>query len=95
METISKELEELIPMFMTNTLREVDEMVQALEEKDWPTLVRLGHSTKGAAYGYGFDRLGEIGLRLEDTAKTKNENAVRVLLNELKEYLDKVQISYE
>ncbi len=94
-ERIDADLEELIPLFLENTRKELEAMKNALEEEDFETLRRLGHSTKGAAFGYGFEGMGNIGLKMEDAAKAASPLQLKNLLQELDDYIENVEIVYE
>jgi HPt (histidine-containing phosphotransfer) domain-containing protein len=94
-ERIDAELEELIPLFLENTRKELDAMKASLDSEDFETLRRLGHSTKGAAFGYGFEGMGNIGLQIEDAAKAGSTSQAKVLVEELANYIDSVEIVYE
>jgi len=62
----------------------------ALEQSDYEAVARLGHSMKGTA-SFGFDYLNEIGLSLEDTARIKESLKIRRLVNDLEDYLSRVE----
>lgn len=94
-EYIDPDLEELIPKFMENTRKDLTALRRALETGDFETVKRLGHSTKGAAYGYGFQGLGEIGLKIETVAPAKNKAQLSTLADEMEAYLDSVQVEYQ
>ncbi|MDK2957355.1 MAG: hypothetical protein PWQ57_2853 [Desulfovibrionales bacterium] len=93
-ERIDADLEELIPLFLENTRKEVEEMKSSLAQRDFETLSRLGHSTKGAALGYGFQTMGGLGLQIEDAAKNGSATQAQVLIDKLENYLDHVEIVY-
>ncbi len=93
-ERIDADLEELIPRFMENTRKDLDGLRRALEAGDFETVKRLGHSTKGAAFGYGFTGLGEIGLRIETVAPGKNRSQLSTMLDEMGRYLDRVKVVF-
>ncbi len=93
-EHIDADLEELIPRFMENTRKDVAGLRRALESGDFETVKRLGHSTKGAAYGYGFTGLGEIGLKIETVAPGKNRSQLTGLIAEMEHYLDHVKVAF-
>ena len=93
-EHIDADLEELIPKFMINTRNDVAGLRRALEAGDFETVKRLGHSTKGAALGYGFLGLGEIGLKIETVAPGKNRTQLSSLVAEMEHYLDHVQVVF-
>jgi HPt (histidine-containing phosphotransfer) domain-containing protein len=93
-ERIDADLEELIPKFMENTRKDLDGLRRALEAGDFETVKRLGHSTKGAAFGYGFTGLGEIGLNIETAAPGRNRTQLSALLDQMGRYLDQVTVVF-
>ena len=93
---IDSELEELIPMFFENTREEIHALQNALEQEDYETLRRLGHSIKGASRGYGFEKMGDLGLTIENAAKEKQSiEELQRLLNELITHRDTVDVVYQ
>lgn len=94
-EVIDADLEPLIPKFMNTTRRELKEMREALEKKDYETVRRLGHNTKGAGLGYGFMGMGEIGQNIEKAAGSMDSSACGQLIETLSEYLDDLEITYQ
>ncbi len=92
---VDAELEDLIPGFLENRCNDVKSMLEALEKNGYETIRILGHSMKGAGGGYGFDAITDIGAFLEQSAKEKNSDGVRRLIDELSTYLDSVEVIYE
>ncbi len=92
---IDPDLEDLIPSFMENSREEIREMVEAVNNNDFVTLKRLGHSTKGAGRSYGFEDIGEIGLEIETAAVQKKIELVKTSINDLIDYMDNVIIVFE
>ena len=89
------EIQELIPKFLVNRRQDVEQMLKALENKDYETIRRLGHSMKGAGEGYGFDQVTVIGAHLEEYAKIKKFEEIGKAIKELTDYLDNVEVLYE
>ncbi|WP_161598337.1 Hpt domain-containing protein [Pseudodesulfovibrio senegalensis] len=94
-EIIDGDLAPIIPRFMDNSKRELEAMLQALEAGEYETLSRLGHNTKGAGFGYGFMGMGEIGRTIEQSAKENDEQACRTAADELRHYLECVEVQYQ
>ena len=92
---IDPDFKELIPSFMKNSFEEIEEMFTAVEKSDFTTLKRLGHSTKGAGRGYGFNDIGEIGLKIETAADQQNIYLLKTSINDLVNYLNQVKIVFE
>jgi PAS domain S-box-containing protein len=90
--TVDKELEDIIPEFLDNRIKDIGLITEALEKRDYVTISRLGHTLKGIGGGYGFPFISELGVRLEQTAKNTDDRSITQLVTELQEYLGRVQI---
>jgi two-component system, sensor histidine kinase and response regulator len=94
-EYINSDLKELIPTFIHNTQEEIKKLAEAINQKDWPTIERMGHSIKGSSFGYGFKRMGLIGRRMQAAAReTHTRDKLPELLRELVNYTERVQVVY-
>ncbi|MCI0443329.1 Hpt domain-containing protein [bacterium] len=89
------EIADLIPKFLDNRQKDIVMIESALETNDFETIRLLGHSMKGAGGGYGFDGVTEIGKNLEEAAKEADSNKIRNGVDELAEYLRKVEVIYD
>lgn len=92
---VDAELEDLIPGFLENRLKDIKSMLDALNQGDYETIRILGHSMKGAGGGYGFDAITDIGASLEQSAKDKNPEEIRKRIDELSTFLEHVEVRYE
>jgi len=66
--TVAKDLEDLIPTFMTNRQKELEALRSALGAGDMGQLGQLGHRMKGVGNSYGFELISVLGKQLERTA---------------------------
>ena len=57
---VAKDLEDLIPTFMTNRTKELDTLRVALGAGDMEQLRQLGHRMKGVGNSYGFEHISVI-----------------------------------
>ncbi|MBW2599245.1 MAG: Hpt domain-containing protein [Deltaproteobacteria bacterium] len=89
------DLEDLIPGFLENKCKEIVEIESLLASGDYETVQRLGHSMKGAGGGYGFDKITDIGMHIEQAAKEKNAAEIASQLEALSRYLDCVEVVYD
>lgn len=92
--TVAKDLEDLIPVFMTNRNKEIETLRGALAASDFEQLKLLGHRMKGVGRSYGFIAVSEIGKRVEDAAKTADRAAIDGCIAEYADYLSKVKVVY-
>jgi HPt (histidine-containing phosphotransfer) domain-containing protein len=92
---VAKDLEDLIPVFMGNRKKELEALRVALAAGDLEQLRQLGHRMKGVGNSYGFARISDFGKHVEDGARSGNRAALEAVLVEYRDYLAKVQITYE
>jgi HPt (histidine-containing phosphotransfer) domain-containing protein len=92
---VDEEIEDLIPGFLENRRKDVNRLQEALTSGDYETIRTLGHGMKGAGGGYGFDAITDIGGSLEIAAKQKNTEEIRKGIDELADYLERVEVVHE
>jgi HPt (histidine-containing phosphotransfer) domain-containing protein len=92
---IDPELADLIPGFLNNRRKDIENMESCLDQENFEQIERLGHSMKGSGAGYGFDGVSEIGKDLEIAGKEKNVEDIKKGIEALKDYLHRVEIVNE
>lgn len=92
---VAKDLEDLIPVFMSNRKKELDALRVALAAADFEQLRQLGHRMKGVGNSYGFAQVSEIGKHVEDGARSGDRAALELTIAQYSDFLAKVQITYE
>ena len=93
--TVTRDLEDLIPVFLKNRHKELDTLRVALATADFEQLRQLGHRMKGVGNSYGFDHVSTLGKYIEDGARSGDRASLEATILEYADYLAKVQISYE
>jgi HPt (histidine-containing phosphotransfer) domain-containing protein len=93
--TVAKDLEDLIPVFMSNRKKELDTLKVALASADFEQLRQLGHRMKGVGDSYGFNHVSTLGKYIEDGARSGDRASLEARIAEYADYLAKVQIKYE
>ena len=92
---IDQYLEFLIPQFLENREEDIKKLEKLLQESEYDQIRIIGHSMKGSGGGYGFDYLTEIGSEIEKKAELENKDEIKKLIEELKNYLNNIEIIYE
>lgn len=92
---VDADLEDLIPGYLQNRLKDAEAILQALENQDFETIRVLGHTMKGTGGGYGFDAITEIGRALEEAAKSRNTTAIHQGVADLLDYLRAVEVVFQ
>ena len=93
--TVAKDLEDLIPTFLKNRKKELDNLRVALASADFEQLRQLGHRMKGVGVSYGFERVSALGKNIEDGARSGDRALLDATIKEYGDYLGKVQVAFE
>jgi len=93
--SVDRDLEDLIPGFIKNRIKDIETIKKDLEIRDYESIRILGHSMKGAGGGYGFNAISDIGRVLEQAAKDLNTEAIQKEIAALADYLERVEVVYE
>jgi HPt (histidine-containing phosphotransfer) domain-containing protein len=92
---VSKDIEDLIPVFLANRKKEVETLRAALAADDFEQLRQLGHRMKGVGNSYGFGRVSDIGKQIEDGARSGDRAGLEASIAGYAEYLSRVEVAYE
>ncbi len=92
---VDPEIADLIPGFLNNRKKDIKEMESCLEVGNFEQIERLGHSMKGSGAGYGFEDITEIGRLIEIAGKEKDIEGIKKGIEDLRDYLDRVDIVNE
>ena len=93
--SVEKDLEELIPTYLANRIREVATLRTLLAVGDFEQLNRVGHRMRGAGEPYGFYKVTVLGKLIQDGARTGDHVGLEKCINEYADYLPRVQIVYK
>lgn len=91
---ISRDLEEIVPIFLGNRKNDVRTLRDALSKHDFRTVQTLGHRMKGDGGGFGFDRITEIGAGMERAAKLEDCMTIEQHVTQLEDFLKRVRVIY-
>lgn len=91
---VDEDLEDLIPGFLANREKDLIDIFQALEKKDFEPIKVIGHKMAGSSRGYGFIGLEEIGQKLEQYAEAQSLDDCQDYYRKMKDYLSDIEIRY-
>jgi HPt (histidine-containing phosphotransfer) domain-containing protein len=77
----------LLPKFIGHRARDVGTIRDALAQRDFEAIARIGHNMRGNGRSYGFPDIGLLGERLEEAGDAKDEHAIREQLVALEAWL--------
>ena len=92
---VAKDLEDLIPVFLSNRKKELETLRAALAAADFEQLRQLGHRMRGVGNSYGFDQVSTLGKEIEDAARQEDKATIERNIAAYGVYLAKVQVAYE
>jgi len=91
---IDAALEPLIPKFLAHRRAESVAIGEHLASGDFEAIRKIAHNVKGVGASYGFDRLSDIAVVLEQGAKAADAASVERALAELRGYLERVDVVF-
>src|SRR5574337_1345337 len=89
---VDEEIADLIPEFLENRRRDVEQIKRLVHEGKYEEIVRLGHSMKGTGGGYGFTEISDIGKAIEEAGARGDREAMTRLCERLATYLAAVTV---
>jgi HPt (histidine-containing phosphotransfer) domain-containing protein len=92
---VAKDLEDLIPTFLNNRKKELENLRAALAAADFEQLRQLGHRMRGVGNSYGFERVSSLGKQIEEGARARDKASLESDIAAYGDYLSKLQVAYE
>jgi len=93
--TIDADLKDIMPTFLSNRIKDLSSILEAIKTNDIKTIQVIGHKLAGNAGSYGLPDLGQIGVNLEMAAIKQDLISIKSLLIEYKNYMEKLEIVYK
>lgn len=93
-EHIDPDLKGLLERFFELSQGDLQQMRDAVEERDFDTLVRLGHTARGTGHGYGFTGMGQIGTAIEEAALGRDMESASAQVELMRRYLETVRVEF-
>jgi CheY-like chemotaxis protein len=85
-------LEEAASGYLSSRRAEIQELTKLLAAGDFERLSVMAHNRKGSGQSYGFSELTQLDRALEQSAQDADGRAVQGLLEQLGDYLQRVQL---
>jgi HPt (histidine-containing phosphotransfer) domain-containing protein len=92
---LARDFEELVPGFVENRHRELEELRDALAAGRYEQLGHIGHRMRGIGTSYGFDRVSALGGELEERAAASDREGLAALIAGYADYLARLKVVYE
>jgi HPt (histidine-containing phosphotransfer) domain-containing protein len=92
---VDKELADIVPAYLEIRKKELPELQALLAAGNLDEARKIGHKLSGSGGGYGFDRLSDIGRKLEAAGLAGDAGAAAACVGELEDYLGNLEVVYE
>lgn len=92
---VDKELADIVPEYLRIRKDELPELQALLAAGNLDEARKIGHKLAGSGGGYGFDRLSEIGAKLEAAGLAGNAAIAGACAADLKDFLENLEVAYE
>ena len=91
---LDAELQAIVPKYLGNRARDCVALRDYVANQAFAEAKRLGHNMKGTGGGYGFDEISRLGDLIEQAAAAGEGQRIRVLADELADFLARVKPVY-
>jgi len=93
--SIDKDLQDIVPGYLATRRAELPGLFAFYSAGDLESLRKAGHKLAGSGGGYGFDRLSELGKKIETVAHDGDAAGLAAPLAELRDYIENLEVVYE
>jgi len=83
-----EEWAEMQKMYINFTFKELEKIQKSMDTATMESLRTFGHNIKGSGGMYGFDRVTELGAKIETAANENKLEDIKSFFKELKDFLD-------
>ncbi|MGE4170376.1 MAG: Hpt domain-containing protein [Candidatus Margulisiibacteriota bacterium] len=94
-QVVSSLIRDLIPLFLEHRQDNMVVLQTALDANDFETIRKIAHKMKGSSGVYGFLVLADLAKALEKACVEPNRAEAQAVLNQTKDYLAQLTISYD
>ena len=78
---------EMQEMYINHTFTELKSIKENINSITFDSLRTFGHNIKGSGGMYGFDKVTNIGLQIENAAKENDLDSIKLSLSDLGDFL--------
>ena len=91
---IDASLEPLVPKFLAHRMAETVALTEHLAASDFEAVRKIAHTVKGVGGSYGFGRITEIAVVMEQAAKAADAAMVARTVQDMRSYLERIDVVY-
>ena len=87
--------QDLVPGYLEKRQQDVAVLKDAMNKQNYESIQGLGHRMKGTGEAYGFLGITQAGAEIEGGAKSKNNALIEKGIENLADYLERVEVVYD
>ena len=87
-------IEELIPNYLDNRVKEIEELKSLNSKGDLIALGKLAHKIAGNSGSYGFNDMGTYAKEIERLCGSGTQEGISDLITNIETYLANIEIKY-
>ena len=91
---VHEELRTLVPQFLENRRRDVEQLARHLAVGDFDALLQIAHNMKGVGSGYGFHEVTALGARLEEAGHQSDPSTVAQCVAEYRNFIEHCRVVF-
>jgi HPt (histidine-containing phosphotransfer) domain-containing protein len=91
---VNPRIGDIVDSYLENRNKDVDSLLNALERGEFEQIRHLAHDLVGTGGSFGFEDMSLIGRSLENAAANKEIKEIKLLVEDLAEYLANVKVVY-
>jgi len=92
---VDPRIRDIIERYLAHRGRDETEMLNALDRGQFEHISHVAHDLVGTGGSFGFEDLSKIGRSLESAAANRQTEEIKQLVEELAEYLSRVEVVCE
>ena len=91
---VNPRIGDIVDSYLEHRSRDVDTLLDALDKGEFDQIRHLAHDLIGTGGSFGFEDMSLIGRCLENAALNKETKEIKLLVEDLAEYLSNVKVVY-
>ncbi len=91
---VNPRIGDIVDSYLAHRNRDVDSLLDALDKGEFEQIRHLAHDLVGTGGSFGFEDMSLIGRSLESAAIKKETKEIKLLVEDLAEYLSNVRVVY-
>lgn len=91
---VNPRIGDIVDSYLEHRNQDVDSLLGALERGEFDHISHLAHDLVGTGGSFGFEDMSLIGRSLESAASNKKTEEIKLLVQDLADYLSNVKVVY-